>query len=109
MDAWLDEKLVEWKPEEYNPMSFCAHHIVASEQAITKTDETLDRLFLEMLKEAGIDCIRISIYPYHYERLIAQTRAGHLLLELYTIVVPPAITAPIPIIWDRFRDSFRKI
>jgi|Deesub1362B_J571_1020462.scaffolds.fasta_scaffold02335_7 hypothetical protein len=68
VNAWLDEKLAEWRPEEFRPMSFCAHHIVASERVVTKTDEEMDRRFLEVLKETGVDCIRISISPCHYAR-----------------------------------------
>jgi hypothetical protein len=61
MNKWLEEKLIEWKPKKYQPMSFCAHHIIASERMLIK-DESLDLPYLEMLKETGIDCVRLSIY-----------------------------------------------
>ncbi len=68
LSRWLDGKIEEWKPEEYEPMIFCAQHIVASEQSVTLTSEELDVPYLEMLKEVGVDCIRLSIYPYNYEK-----------------------------------------
>lgn len=68
MDLWLDQKISEWKPAEYKPVSFCAHHLLASEQMINFTDGSFDIPFLEMLEETGIDCVRVSIYPYNYEK-----------------------------------------
>jgi len=68
MDLWLDQKISEWKPTEYKPISFCAHHLLASEQMINFTDGSFDLPFLEMLEETGIDCVRLSIFPYNYEK-----------------------------------------
>ncbi len=68
INRWLDQKLVEWKPSRYNNISFCAHHLLISEQMVNFTPPGSDLLFLEMLQETGIDCVRLSIFPYNYEK-----------------------------------------
>lgn len=93
MDLLLDKELIEWKPLKYNALSFCAHHLPASEQMVNQVDASFDLPFLEMLKETGIDCVRISIFPYNYDKhsqrydsLIAKIKENNLKLMIAYMV-----------------------
>lgn len=68
MNLLLEQELIEWQPAEYKPISFCAHHLAASEQMVNWSDGSFDLPFLEMLEGTGIDCVRLSIFPYNYEK-----------------------------------------
>ena len=49
-------------------MVFCALHMPTNGQMVSRTPEEIDLLFLEMLKETGLDCVRVTIYPFFYEK-----------------------------------------
>lgn len=66
--AWLDKKLVEWKPAKYNPMKFNGHLLFASEETIDVTGKSadaksIDAKFLEMFNELNTDTVSLFIYP----------------------------------------------
>jgi hypothetical protein len=93
INQWLDEKVLEWKPLTYESMSFCAHYLLVSEQMIGVTDARFDLPFLSMLKETGIDCVRLSIFPSNYEKyslrydtVIAKIRENNLKLMVAFMV-----------------------
>lgn len=72
-NKWLDQKLIEWKPAEYNPIKFNGHLLFASEQVIDTTGkvadaELIDSKFLDMFDEIGVDTISIFIYPDMYDK-----------------------------------------
>ncbi len=70
---WLDRKLVEWKPAEYNPMKFNGHLLFASEEMIDVTGKTadaksIDEKFLDIFKELDTDTVSLFIYPDMFEK-----------------------------------------
>ncbi len=57
INAWLDQKLAEWKPAEYKPMDFAAYHTLASFPNVRNTDLDLLQEYTRGLEESGADTI----------------------------------------------------
>lgn len=70
-NAWLDQKLVDWKPVTYRPMEFGGHMIFASEQVIEETKDVpwVDAKFLDLfIEDLSADTISLFLYPYNYTK-----------------------------------------
>lgn len=63
---WLDEKLVEWKPAEYNEMNFGVYHVYASDNIFVKTNSDIDNKMLDAILEVDPDTVLLYIRPGSY-------------------------------------------
>ncbi|MBU4339058.1 hypothetical protein KKD57_05925, partial [Patescibacteria group bacterium] len=63
---WLDEKLVEWKPAEYNEMNFGVYHVYASDNIFVKTNSDIDTKMLDAILEVNPDTVLLYIRPGSY-------------------------------------------
>ncbi len=66
LNAWLDQKIVEWKPAEYKSMGFGAYHLFASDDQFAKTNAKTDTKFLGMLEDTGAGTVILYIRPKEY-------------------------------------------
>jgi len=92
-NAFLDKKLVEWRPSEYRAMEFGAYHVFASSQQFFHTDLELNIKFMDVLNEAGVDVIAIAMFPsssyteaemQRYDRIVEKIRdSGKKLMIFY--------------------------
>ncbi|MBU3958221.1 MAG: hypothetical protein KKB25_04050, partial [Nanoarchaeota archaeon] len=87
-NAWLDEKLVEWKPAEKGLLKFNGHLIFSSENMVDISDSKTDSIFFDIINDLNTDTISLFIYPdmfekhkQRYEDLISKVRAAN--KELY--------------------------
>lgn len=66
VNAWLDKKLVEWKPSTIKPMQFAAYDLFASDDQFAKRNTAFDMRFLEVLEQTGSGIIVLYIRPNSY-------------------------------------------
>ncbi|MBU4246206.1 MAG: hypothetical protein KKE71_04095, partial [Nanoarchaeota archaeon] len=64
--AWLDQKLVEWKPVEYKAMDFDVYHVYASDNMFVKTNSDIDAKMLDAILEVDPDTVLLYIRPKEY-------------------------------------------
>ena len=64
--SWLDQKLIDWKPKEYQPLNFGAYHVFASDEMFVKSNEEIDLKILEVLEQTNSDIIVLYIRPSSY-------------------------------------------
>ncbi|MCG2811454.1 MAG: hypothetical protein L6428_08345, partial [Candidatus Aminicenantes bacterium] len=65
-NAWLDQKLAEWKPAEYKPMDFDVYHVYASDNIFVKTNSDIDNKMLDAILEVSPDTVLLYIRPGSY-------------------------------------------
>ncbi len=66
LNAWLDKKLVEWKPSTIKPMQLAVYDLFASDDQFTKRDTAFDMRFLEVLEQTDSSIIVLYIRPNSY-------------------------------------------
>lgn len=67
INDWLDERLVEWKPAAYKPMTFTVVDWPLQSVLAKSGNQDMDDMFLDAMFEINPDAIYLSILPQKYD------------------------------------------
>lgn len=110
IDQWLDQKLVQWKPDAWRPMMFTAVDWPLETSLAKYGDIYLDDLFLDAMLELGVNAVYFSILPQGYDAYSARYAhaaarikgAGKTLIVSYNVMGGEDATFPRPPTIDEY-------